>query len=333
MKVVAPIDNTPASHSGIQSGDLIIRLNDTTVKGLSLGKAANIMRGQPGSKLLLTIIRDGEDKPLQIELVRSIIKVESVRYKTLEYSYGYIRISTFKSLTGASLKRAINQLKEENNGTLKGLILDLRNNPGGLLDAAVAVSDAFISTGNIVYTEGRIKDAAQNFIATPTDILNGAPLVVLVNGGSASASELVAGALQDNNRAVILGSKTFGKGSVQTLIPLTNNTAIKITTALYFTPSGHSIQEKGIVPDIEIDDVKLSPLKNIDLIPLREQDLSGHLLDKHSKHKDTDNKIRSSDSKEWKNTNHITANDYYLSQALNLLKGINILYPTKNDMS
>lgn len=277
VKVVAPIDDTPAARGGVQAGDLIIRLDDTPVKGLSLGDAVDIMRGKPDTKLLLTIIREGADKPLKIELTRAIIKVESVKQKMLEPGYGYVRISTFQSRTGESLKEAISALKTENDGSLEGLVLDLRNNPGGLLDAAVDVSDAFITKGKIVYTEGRIKDAAQEFNAKPNDILKGAPLVVLVNGGSASASEIVAGALQDHHRAIILGSKTFGKGSVQTVMPLTDNTAVKMTTARYFTPSGRSIQAEGIVPDIEIEGIKVSALEDNDFNPLREQDLSGHL--------------------------------------------------------
>lgn len=335
VKVVAPIDDTPAARGGIEAGDLIIRLDDTPVKGLSLGEAVDIMRGKPDSKLLLTIIRDGEDKPLKIELTRAIIKVESVKQKMLAPGYGYIRISTFQSRTGASVKEAISALKVENDGALDGLVLDLRNNPGGLLDAAVEVSDAFITKGKIVYTEGRIKDAAQEFNAKPTDILKGAPLVVLVNGGSASASEIVAGALQDHHRAVILGSKTFGKGSVQTVMPLTDDTAVKMTTARYFTPSGRSIQAEGIVPDIEIEAIKVSALEDSsDFTPLREQDLSGHLSNGNGDHKvessddETETKTET-ESEEPEDTTPLAVSDYYLSQALNLLKGMSILNPNK----
>lgn len=335
VKVVAPIDDTPAARGGVQAGDLIIRLDDTPVKGLSLGDAVDIMRGKPDTKLLLTIIREGADKPLKIELTRAIIKVESVKQKMLEPGYGYVRISTFQSRTGESLKEAISALKTENDGSLEGLVLDLRNNPGGLLDAAVDVSDAFITKGKIVYTEGRIKDAAQEFNAKPNDILKGAPLVVLVNGGSASASEIVAGALQDHHRAIILGSKTFGKGSVQTVMPLTDNTAVKMTTARYFTPSGRSIQAEGIVPDIEIEGIKVSALEDNDFNPLREQDLSGHLENGNGKTKtEEEGEEAATESEttakpEEEDNTPLAVKDYYLSQALNLLKGMSILNPKK----
>jgi len=322
VKVVSPIDDTPAARAGILSGDLIIRLDDTPVKGLSLSEAVDIMRGKPDSKLLLTIIREGEDKPLKIELIRAIIKVKSVKQKMLEPGYGYVRISTFASRTGESLKEAISALKIENDGSLKGLVLDLRNNPGGLLNAAIDVSDTFITKGLIVYTEGRVKDSNQKFNAKPDDMLKGAPLIVLVNGGSASASEIVAGALQDHNRAVIVGTKTFGKGSVQTVMPLTNETAVKMTTARYFTPSGRSIQAEGIVPDIEIDAVKISSSeKGVNL--LREQDLSGHLENGNG----DENKEGKTDAEETADTTPLAVKDYALSEALNLLKGINILNP------
>jgi len=325
VKVVSPIDDTPAAQAGILSGDLIIRLDDTPVKGLSLSDAVDIMRGAPDSKLLLTIIREGEDKPLKIELVRAIIKVKSVKQRMLEPGYGYIRISTFASRTGASLKEAISALKIENDGALKGLVLDLRNNPGGLLNAAIEVSDTFITKGLIVYTEGRVKDSNQKFNAKPDDMLKGAPLIVLVNGGSASASEIVAGALQDHHRAIIVGTKTFGKGSVQTVMPLTNDTAVKMTTARYFTPSGRSIQAEGIVPDIKTEAVKISAAEKR-LGSLREQDLSGHLENGNGDTEKADSVDKTDKTKEDDNT-PLAVKDYPLSEALNLLKGINILNP------
>lgn len=247
----------------------------------------------------------------------------------LEPGYGYVRISTFQQRTADSMKEAISALKTENDGALEGLVLDLRNNPGGLLDAAVDVSDAFITKGKIVYTEGRIKDAAQEFNAKPSDILKGAPLVVLVNGGSASASEIVAGALQDHNRAIILGSKTFGKGSVQTVMPLTNDTAVKMTTARYFTPSGRSIQAEGIVPDIEIESFKVTALDTNDFSPLREQDLSGHLANGNGEKEATDanDSTEKEEIPKEKDNTPLAVSDYYLSQALNLLKGMSILNP------
>jgi carboxyl-terminal processing protease len=325
VKVVSPIDDTPAALGGVLAGDLIIRLDDTPVKGMSLNDAVDIMRGEPGSKLLLTIIREGADKPITIELTRAIIKVKSVKQKTLEAGYGYIRISTFAERTGASLKEAISALKVENDGDLKGLVLDLRNNPGGLLDAAVEVSDAFITKGLIVYTEGRIKDSSQKFIAKPDDYLKGAPLVVLVNGGSASASEIVAGALQDHKRAVILGTKTFGKGSVQTVMPLTNDTAVKMTTARYYTPSGRSIQAEGIVPDITMATVKISNGDDNSFAALREQDLTKHLDNPNADSEKPVVKKSVEDAGE--DTTPLAVKDYALSEALNLLKGINILNP------
>jgi len=322
VKVVSPIDDTPAARAGVLSGDLIIRLDDTPVKGLSLNEAVDIMRGKPDSKLLLTIIREGQDKPLKIELTRAIIKVKSVKQRMLEPGYGYIRISTFASRTGASLKEAISALKIENDGSLKGLVLDLRNNPGGLLNAAIEVSDTFITKGLIVYTEGRVKDSNQKFNAKPDDLLKGAPLIVLVNGGSASASEIVAGALQDHHRAIIVGTKTFGKGSVQTVMPLTNDTAVKMTTARYFTPSGRSIQAEGIVPDIVTEAVKISSSEKA-ISSLREQDLSGHLENGNGE-TDGKNEDKADSEKEADNT-PLAVKDYPLSEALNLLKGINIL--------
>tara|TARA_R110001583_G_scaffold183598_1_gene342284 strand:+ start:16977 stop:18302 length:1326 start_codon:yes stop_codon:yes gene_type:complete len=325
VKVVSPIDDTPAAQSGVRAGDLIIRLDDTPVKGMTLNDAVDIMRGEPGSKLLLTIIREGADKPLKIELTRAIIKVKSVKQKMLEAGYGYVRISTFASRTGPSLKEAISALKVENDGDLKGLVLDLRNNPGGLLDAAVEVSDAFITKGLIVYTEGRIQDSSQKFTAKPDDFLKGAPLVVLVNGGSASASEIVAGALQDHKRAVIMGTKTFGKGSVQTVMPLTNDTAVKMTTARYYTPSGRSIQAEGIVPDIKIETVKISNGDDNSFTLLREQDLTKHLDNPNAATEKP--VVEKTVTKADEDTTPLAVKDYALSEALNLLKGINILNP------
>lgn len=330
VKVVAPIDDTPAAKAGVKSGDLIIRLDETPVKGLSLNEAVEIMRGEPGSKLMLTIIREGEDKPLKVELTRAIIKVASIRKKMLADDFGYIRISTFQSRTGASLREAISDLKKKNEGDLKGMVLDLRNNPGGVLDAAVAVSDAFITKGMIVYTEGRIADSEQKFHATPDDLLNGAPLIVLVNGGSASASEIVAGALQDQHRAVIMGSKTFGKGSVQTVMPLTNDTAVKITTARYYTPSGRSIQAEGIVPDIEINGVRVAEVEDSEFKPLRERDLAHHLINGDEEETDTEIEKQVTPDNLGETTDEesqqpLEVTDYMLSQALNLLKGMAIL--------
>ncbi len=322
VRVVSPIDDTPAAKAGLQAGDLIIRLGETPVKGMSLRDAVDVMRGKPGTDLDLTIIRDGEDKPLNVTLTRAVITVKSVRSRTLAPGYGYVRISTFQQHTGENLNKAIETLKKDNDGQLNGLVLDLRNNPGGLLNAAVDVSDSFIKKGMIVYTDGRIPDSKQEFVAKPHDLLNGAPIVVLVNGGSASASEIVAGALQDHKRAVILGSKTFGKGSVQTVMPLTDSTAVKMTTARYYTPSGRSIQAEGIEPDITVDRVNVTTSETAAFEPLREQDLSKHL--------ENGNADAAKDKANSKTTAKdddapLAVTDYALSEALNLLKGIYIL--------
>ena len=322
VRVVSPIDDTPAAEAGVLAGDLIIRLDKKPVKGMALREAVDMMRGKPGTDLLITILREGEDKPLNITLTRAIIKVKSVKHKTLEPGYGYVRISTFQQRTSEGLNNAIEQLKKDNNDKLSGLVLDLRNNPGGLLNAAVDVSDAFITEGLIVYTDGRVPDSKQEFNAKPRDLLEGAPLIVLVNGGSASASEIVAGALQDHHRAVILGSKTFGKGSVQTVMPLTDKTAVKMTTARYFTPSGRSIQAEGIVPDITIERVKITAINNTGFKPLSERDLSKHISNGNGK-TDTDTSEKVTD-KEISSV-PLAVTDYALSEALNLLKGINIL--------
>ena len=322
VRIVSPIDDTPAAEAGIEAGDLIIRLGDTPVKGMVLRDAVDIMRGKPGTDLDLTILRDGEDKPLKITLTRAIIKVKSVKFRTLEPGYGYVRISTFQQRTGESLNDAIEALKKDNDGTLNGLVLDLRNNPGGLLNAAVEVSDSFITNGMIVYTDGRIPDSKQEFTAKPRDVLKGAPLVVLVNGGSASASEIVAGALQDHRRAVIIGTKTFGKGSVQTVMPLTDSTAVKMTTARYFTPSGRSIQAEGIVPDITVARVNITASESAGFEPLREQDLSKHISNGNGK---TDADIAKEAAEKKKDDAPLAVTDYTLSEALNLLKGIHIL--------
>jgi carboxyl-terminal processing protease len=280
------------------------------------------MRGKPGTKIMLTIIREGADKPLKKELKRAIIKVKSVKQKLLEPGYGYVRVSTFSSTTGRNLKEALKTLKQENKAELHGLVLDLRNNPGGLLDAAVEVSDTFITDGKIVYTEGRIANSEQTFTAKPDDLLNGEPIVVLVNGGSASASEIVAGALQDNKRGIVVGTKTFGKGSVQTVMPLTETTAVKMTTARYFTPSGRSIQAEGIVPDIEIERIKVSAFEDNGFKPIREADLSGHL--ENGTHPEGEAGDKGKDKQD---EQPLALRDYPLSQALNLLKAMHISNP------
>jgi len=318
VKVIAPIDDTPAQRAGVEAGDLVIRLDDTPVKGMTLNDAVKVMRGKPGSDIELTIVREGLDQPLKITITRDIIKVKSVRARMLEPGFGYLRISQFQSKSAENMVDAIEDLKKENKGPLQGLVLDLRNNPGGVLNGAVAVSDAFLKKGMIVYTEGRIADSRLRFNATPDDVIDGAPLVVLVNQGSASASEIVAGALQDHKRAIIVGVKTFGKGSVQTILPLSSESALKLTTARYYTPSGKSIQAEGITPDIELESIKVASVeRNIE--PLKEADLSGHLENGNGK----DDKKPADDEEEDESVS--PADDYMLYEALNLLKGLVIL--------
>jgi carboxyl-terminal processing protease len=323
VKVISPIDDTPAEKAGIESGDLIIRLDDMPVKGMALNDAVKSMRGKPGTDISLTIVRSGEERPLKIVITRAVIKVKSVRSSTLEPGLGYLRISQFQAHTGEDLRRELEKLIGENNNSLNGLILDLRNNPGGVLGAAVAVSDLFLEKGLIVYTEGRVKDSKLKFNAKPEDIIAKAPLIVLVNGGSASASEIVAGALQDHNRAIIMGEKTFGKGSVQTILPLENESALKLTTARYYTPNGRSIQASGIIPDIIIDRVKIEKLEDTGN-SIKEENLARHLENDKA---GADGPIEENDKElmKQKSESPLAKKDYALYEALNVLKGLVIL--------
>lgn len=319
VKVVSPIDDTPAQRAGVEAGDLIIRLDDKQVKGLSLDEAVDIMRGEPGTPITLTIIREHERKPLKITIVRDIIKVISVKSRTLEPGYAYLRIAHFQSRTPEDLLKAVKKLREESKEGIKGVVMDLRNNPGGVLTASVAVSDAFLESGKIVYTLGRAKVSQLEYKATPGDILHGVPMVVLVNGGSASASEIVAGALQDHKRAIVMGSQTFGKGSVQSIVPVTRGAAVKLTTARYYTPLGRSIQAEGIVPDIELHPVKISSSEVGEKMSVKEADLAGHLMNGHAK----EGAEEKSDQKEnGKEDKPLAESDYELYEALNLLKGL-----------
>ena len=320
VKVISPIDDTPAQRAGVKAGDLIIRLDEKPVKGMSLDDAVKIMRGKPGTDIELTIVREGEDQPLKFTITRDRIRVKSVKSRMLEPGYAYVRVSQFQERTGRDLHNAISKLKKEQKDNLKGLVLDLRNNPGGLLDAAVIVSDTFLDRGTIVSVKGRTEDNKLSQAATPGDILKGSPIVVLVNEGSASASEIVAGALQDNKRAVIMGQKTFGKGSVQTVIPLGNNSALKLTTARYYTPSGRSIQAEGIVPDIALEHLQVAAKEDNGFKPLKEADLTGHL---------ENNKVKKKPVEEPKNGDllALASDDYPVYEALNMLKGLNLLAP------
>jgi carboxyl-terminal processing protease len=308
IKIIAPIDDTPAERAGLQSGDLIINIDGKPLRDMPLQETVDLMRGDPGTVINLTIVRDGENAPFDVELERAVIKVRSVRSRTLEPGYGYIRISQFQIATAENLRAQIKDLKSDNDGTLSGVILDLRNNPGGLLNAAVSVSDAFLKKGKIVSTQGRTDGAITSFEASPTDQVDGAPVVILVNGGSASASEIVAGALQDHHRALVVGTKTFGKGSVQTILPVRGAGAIKLTTARYYTPSGRSIQAEGIEPDIFVERLEVTRPEPSRL-RVRESDLRGHL----------DNE---KEQNELSSTAEEDISDYQLGEALNLLKAI-----------
>lgn len=320
VKVIAPIDDTPAQRAGLQPGDVIVRIDDKPVKGMSLSQAVNLMRGKPGTEIRLTVLRSDNGQPFTVDLERAVVHVASVKSRTLALGYGYVRISNFQARTTEDMLAAIGKLKSESNGELKGLVLDLRNNPGGVLNAAVGVSDAFITDGLIVYTEGRLPDSKLQFRAGPDDVLSGAPIVVLVNRGSASASEIVAGALQDHKRALIMGAKTFGKGSVQTIVPIDDSTALKLTTARYYTPLGRSIQAKGIVPDIQLERGEFKPFLQPDADALTEADLNNHLESPGQGGKAKDEVLKG-----------LAEEDLQLAEALNVLKGLSILGRAKLD--
>lgn len=273
VKVVSPIDDTPAFHAGIQAGDYIVQLDDQPVMGLTLSDAVDKMRGKVGTTIRLVINREGVDAPINLTIERAVIRIESVRHR-VEGTAGYIRITTFNQHTEPGVKKAVAAIQKELGDKLTGYVLDLRNNPGGLLDQAISVSDAFLDKGEIVSTRGRHEQDTKRDNATPGDLAAGLPIVVLINGGSASASEIVAGALQDHKRAILLGTKSFGKGSVQTVVPIPGNGAMRLTTARYYTPSGRSIQAKGIEPDIVVEPAKIESYK---IQRLSEADLTGAL--------------------------------------------------------
>ena len=313
VTIISPIDGSPAAAANLQSGDVILKLDNVPVKGMSLTDSIEKMRGAKGTKVELTIGRPGESQPFNVTLVRDTIKVASVRQRLLEPGYGYIRIAQFQLGTGEDVARSLDKLQAD--GKLKGLVLDLRNNPGGVLSASVDVAGMFLDGGTVVYTEGRLANSDMHFYADAGDVSEGTPLVVLINAGSASASEIVAGALQDRGRAVVMGSDSFGKGSVQTILPLSDSRAVKLTTARYFTPDGHSIQAEGIVPDIPVDRARVTAYDNS--LRVTEADLSGHLANGNGEGR----KSRGSKSA----VNELLASDNQLYEALTLLKGINIL--------
>ena len=342
VKVVSPIEDTPAWRAGLKSGDLIIKIDDTNVKGLTLGDAVKKMRGKPKTKIILTVVRQGESEPLVFTIIRDIIQIQSVKSEVLEDSVAYVRITQFQEKTGLKLAEALKKRFLEVDNNVDGIILDLRNDPGGLLNSAVAVTSAFIPENTlVVYTEGRVRNSSMKLFSRPEHYLRSGsknyladlpektktvPMVVLINNGSASASEIVAGALQDHSRAVIMGTQSFGKGSVQTILPLNNGTAIKLTTARYFTPKGRSIQAKGITPDIVVSQATIQE-DDESKFQVSEKDLSRAL--------DTDNQSDNSEQQVDDSTNNannepvqpnsiVNPNDYQLNQALNLIKALNI---------
>ena len=337
VKVVAPIDDTPAFKAGVKAGDLIVKLDDTPVKGMTLSDAVKRMRGKPKTQITLTIVRKGETKPILLTLTREKIKVQSVKSKMLESGYGYMRISQFQEETVADVAKQLDKLYKQ--GELRGLVLDLRNDPGGLLHGAVGVAATFLpAKALVVSTDGRTEDSKSKFLATPEDYVRGhhedflkklppeiksVPLVVLINGGSASASEIVAGALQDHKRAVLMGTQTFGKASVQTVLPLSNNTAIKLTTARYYTPNGRSIQAKGITPDVVVEEsANGGPHEQ-----LREADLERHLENDKDKTVPAKPPVKKGEGEAGPAVAFELAskNDFQLNQALGLLKAWQII--------
>ncbi|MGN7438536.1 MAG: S41 family peptidase [Alcanivorax sp.] len=315
VKVVSPIDDTPAYRAGLQAGDYIVKLDEDAVMGMSLSEAVDKMRGKVGSTIDLTIARKGEDAQIEVTLVRDIIQIKSVRHR-VEGNTGYIRVTTFSQKTAPGVRKAVSEISKELGDNLIGYVIDLRNNPGGLLNQAIEVADVFLDKGEIVSQRGRYEEDTERNNATPGDMANGLPIVVLVNGGSASASEIVAGALQDHKRAIIMGTQSFGKGSVQTVMPLPGNGAMRLTTARYYTPSGRSIQAKGITPDIIVELAKVESLQSKQL---RESDLRGALDRNNGKKPANDNKKEGEDEEE---SDEIQ--DYQLLRAVDLLKGLSL---------
>jgi len=333
LKVISPIDDTPASKAGIKAGDYIVAIDGKLVNEMTLREAVDAMRGKKGSPVSLTVIRKGDKAPINYKLVRDTIHIASVKSQMLEPGYGYIRISQFQQPTTELMIAAIEALKKQSGGQLKGLVLDLRNNPGGLLETAVQVTDVFLDTKTInpkfnkliVYTEGRLNKAQYSAKASGNDILNGAPIVILINEGSASASEIVAGALQDYRRALIVGVTSFGKGSVQTVLPLDDKHAIKLTTALYHTPSGRVIQNIGIIPDITVANLKVDNKtdNNPVLEPIKEFELKGHLPGKNG---NTNTSANKTDDNENTDSVRLAQDDFQLYEAVKILKTVAMLH-------
>ncbi|GFE58746.1 S41 family peptidase [Geobacter sp. AOG1] len=321
LTVISPIEDTPAFKAGIKAGDQILKIDDKFTKDMTIMDAVKRMRGPKGTKVVLTIFREGLDKPKEFPLVRDVIQVKSVKYKTLDDGFGYVRVAQFQEKTDEDLSKALSALRQDNGGNLRGLVLDLRNDPGGLLDQAVRVSEHFIDEGQlIVYTEGREKESKMRFNSRKGDKESSYPIVVLINSGSASASEIVAGALQDHKRAVIMGTQSFGKGSVQTIIPLSDNSGLRLTTARYYTPSGRSIQAKGITPDITVERMDLPATDKKEGAHLREKDLENHFETADGKEVPTEKKKEEGKLPAYK-SDELIKGDYQILRALDLLKG------------
>lgn len=319
IKVITPVDDSPAARAGVMPGDLIIEINGRPVREMLVNDAVELLRGEAGTDVSLTLMRGEEPEPIDLTLTREIISAVSVRYRSLEPGYGYIRIAQFRVNTGREVVEAIDELRAANEN-LNGLVLDLRNNPGGVLQASVEVVDAFITSGQIVYTEGRFEETDGSFYATASDPSQGVPLIVLINTGSASAAEIVAGALQDQGRAVIMGTRSFGKGSVQSVLPLNNERALKLTTSRYFTPDGRSIQAQGIEPDIIVDEALVTrrmPRRGV----YSERDLEGHLPGTD----DSSGGNAAPAPRPITSSEQIVVSDYQLNEALTLLKGWHIM--------
>jgi len=321
VKVISPIDDTPAAKAGIQPGDLIVKIDDKPVKGLSLNQAVDMMRGEPGSKVKLTVAREGAGEPLIFDLTRDNIKLVSVRSKMIEPGYGYVRISSFNQHTGEAFEKELQKLLDESkdSGGLHGIVFDLRNNPGGALDEAIRVADAVIDKGTIVSVRSRDAGESHEFNARPGDMLHGAPIVVLINQGSASASEIVAGALQDDHRAILMGTRSFGKGSVQTVMRVADDAALKLTTARYYTPSGRSIQAQGIEPDVVVRPLKVTKGDDDNAFMISEAELQGSLKNENG---DIDQAKLDARRKQLEDEQKMAENDYTMYQALSMLKGL-----------
>lgn len=322
IKVISPIDDTPADKAGIEAGDLIIQIDGRPTRQILPQEAADLMRGEPGSEVTITVAREGQE-PFDLTVTREIIAITSVRSRMLEPGYAYLRISQFRVNTSNELEEEIEELYAEND-EIKGLVLDLRNNPGGVLQASVGVVDAFIDQGRIVYTEGRIEGNDMEFMATTNTVAADVPLVILINNGSASASEIVAGALQDHARAIVMGTRSFGKGSVQTVMPLGEQRAIKLTTSLYFTPSGRSIQAQGIDPDIVVENAFVTR-RSRNVAQVSESNLPGRLDNANSQDKEAGTNDEMANA--LISAEEVLVTDYPLNEALNVLKGINAFQP------